>query len=371
MMQPKYSIVQDAIKSKILDGTFLPHQKISSESELMKQFNVSRHTVRLAIGELVSQGWLYREQGAGTFCADRSNQENNRNGSQSKNIAIISTYISDYIFPSMIRGAESILSENGYQVTIFSTNNNPGNEKDILEKILAGSFDGIIMEPTKSAISNPNINYYLNLERLNIPYLMLNAYYEELEPLNIVLDDEKGGFIQAEHLINLGHRNIVGFFKHDDIQGVKRMKGFVKAHRQYQLPIEPRNIVTYNTEDKKTKPVNELKALLASSQDLPTAIVCYNDEIALRLIDVLREENIKIPDDISIVGFDDSNLAQISEVKLTTVVHPKSEMGKQAARLMLEMIKAKSGSYKQDVKKLESIVYEPKLVIRKSTKKMK
>ncbi|WP_347835786.1 GntR family transcriptional regulator [Gracilibacillus sp. JCM 18860] len=74
-MQTKYNIVKQAIKSQILDGTYQPHQKISSESELMKQFGVSRHTVRLAIGDLVNQGWLYREQGAGTFCADRSRED--------------------------------------------------------------------------------------------------------------------------------------------------------------------------------------------------------------------------------------------------------------------------------------------------------
>ncbi|WP_371871266.1 GntR family transcriptional regulator [Lentibacillus populi] len=62
-----------------MDGTYTPHQKVSSESELMKEFGVSRHTVRLAIGDLVTTGWLYREQGSGTFCADRSKESNNKN----------------------------------------------------------------------------------------------------------------------------------------------------------------------------------------------------------------------------------------------------------------------------------------------------
>src|SRR5699024_6236541 len=100
-MKTKYSIVRDSIKSKILDGTYQPDQKISSESKLMKEFGVSRHTVRLAIGDLVTKGWLYREQGSGTFCANRSETEDQLNGSNSKNIAIVTTYISDYIFPSI------------------------------------------------------------------------------------------------------------------------------------------------------------------------------------------------------------------------------------------------------------------------------
>src|SRR5690625_2032428 len=139
-MTTKYNMVKQAVKSRILNGTYTPHQKISSESELMKEFGVSRHTVRLAIGDLVTKGWLYREQGSGTFCANRSETEDQLNGSNSKNIAIVTTYISDYIFPSIIRGAEKYLSENGYNVSLFSTDNNHETEKNVLETILSQNF---------------------------------------------------------------------------------------------------------------------------------------------------------------------------------------------------------------------------------------
>src|SRR5699024_10482403 len=105
-MKTKYSIVKESIKSKILDGTYKPNQKISSESELMKEYGVSRHTVRLAIGDLVTTGWLYREQGAGTFCEDRTKSESETSQVQTKNIAIVTAFISVDIIPSIIRGAE-------------------------------------------------------------------------------------------------------------------------------------------------------------------------------------------------------------------------------------------------------------------------
>ncbi|QGH36573.1 GntR family transcriptional regulator [Gracilibacillus salitolerans] len=370
-MQTKYSIVKEAIKSQILDGTFQPHQKISSESELMKEFGVSRHTVRLAIGDLVNQGWLYREQGAGTFCADRTNEKSQSFVDQ-KNIALITTYLSDYIFPSIIRGAESYLSKEGYQVSLFSTNNDHDNERKFLEKILMQHFDGVIIEPTRSAISNPNINYYLNLERQHIPYLMINAYYDELEPFHIVVDDEKGGLIQTEHVIELGHRNIVGFFKNDDIQGTKRMKGYLKAHRKHNIEIFPNNIVTYNTEEKSSKPIEMLKQILSEPKDKrPTAIVCYNDELAIKLLDVLREAHLKVPEDISIVGFDDSFMAELTEVKLTTVSHPKSEMGELAAKVILDMVKRNKGSKRQQNMENDLIRFDPELTIRNSTAPLK
>ncbi|MFS0638247.1 GntR family transcriptional regulator [Mesobacillus foraminis] len=367
-MATKLDKVKQEIKSRILDGTFQPNQKISSESELMKQFAVSRHTVRAAIGELVNKGWLYREQGAGTFCADRSMDSRLMSGSNQKNIAIITTFISEYIFPSIIRGAESYLSKHGYNVSLFSTNNDHSEEKRILEKILTEQFDGVIVEPTKSALSNPNISYYLNLERQQIPYIMINAYYDELEPVSITMNDEKGGYVQTEHLIQLGHTNIVGFFKTDDLQGVKRMKGFIKAHRKFGVPINPNGIVTYDSSGKAAKPVEALARLLSVEQSArPTAIVGYNDELAILMLDVFREKSISVPEDLSLVGFDDSYMGRLTEVKLTTIQHPQSKMGETAAKMIVNMIKEKNSQQRKSPEKVESVVFEPNLILRSST----
>lgn len=362
ILKTKYSTVKESILSKILDGTYQPNQKISSESELMEEFGVSRHTVRLAIGDLVTEGWLYRKQGAGTFCAE---QEGVPAADQSKNIAIVVTYISDYIFPSIIRGAEKYLSENGYQVSLFSTNNNHLIEKQILEKIISQNFAGIIFEPTKSAVLNPNINYYLNIESKGIPYIMIHAYYDELDPLSITVDDEKGGYLQTEHLIKLGHSNIAGFFKVDDLQGTKRMKGYIKAHREHRLVINPNYMVSYSSDNKDTKPAAELRKFLESSNP-PTAIVCYNDELAVLLLEVLREKKLRVPEDISLVGFDNSYFARV--FGLTTIRHPQSEIGTAAGKLIIQL--ANSPHKPQLDNKVESIVYEPELIIGDTTKEL-
>lgn len=359
----KYKQVKEAIKAAILEGKIAPHQKISSENELVREFQVSRHTVRQAIGELVSEGWLYRQQGRGTFCADREKQSASRDN---KTIAIITTYISDYIFPSIIRGAESYLSSKGYSVLLASTNNQIEQEARCLQNILSKQIEGMIVEPTKSAISNPNLSYYLNMELNRIPYVMINACYPELSPLSITVNDEMGGYIATEHLIQLGHRRIVGIFKRDDLQGVQRMKGFIRAHRAFQVPIRPGMIISFDTEEKFSKPKKVIRQMLSSNSERPTAIFCYNDEIAVQLFDVIRDLNLKVPEDISIVGFDDSHLAEATEIKLTTVKHPKITMGEDAAKLILEMIESK-----KSMSDMESIVYTPELVVRKSTASVK
>ncbi|WP_348981247.1 GntR family transcriptional regulator [Bacillus sp. DNRA2] len=366
MTETKYNKVKGWIRSKILDGTYVPNQKILSESELMKLFKVSRHTVRIAIGELVKEGWLYTERGAGTYCSNRTIHKAESAEIPQKKIAIITTYISDYIFPSIIRGAEAEISQEGYQVSLFSTNNDHDQERRILEAIITQRFDGVIIEATMSATLNPNINYYLHLESIGIPYIMINAFYEELEPISVVIDDEKGGYLQTEHLIKLGHKRIAGFFKTDDLQGVKRMKGYIKALRDHGLSINSKNIITYSTSEKLTKPAECLKAMLDSGTEQPTGLVCYNDELVMRLLDILRQKDMNIPEDISVVGFDNSFLAEITEVKLTTIEHPKSELGKVAAQKILEIIK--KGKTSKQANQLQSVVFDTSLIIRNSTK---
>src|SRR5699024_12693867 len=136
------------------------------------------------------------------------------------------------------------------------------NEKCVHEKIMSRVFDGVIVVTTQSAIYKPNINYYVHLEKLHKPDVMNHAYYDEVNHVSITMEEEKGGFIQTEHLTNLGHQQIMGFFKIDDNQGIKRMKGFLNAHRKNGLSINPNYVITYNTEDKKEKPAQVLTSLL-------------------------------------------------------------------------------------------------------------
>lgn len=363
-MTAKYIQVKEEIKSWILEGQILPDQKIQSENELVETFKVSRHTIRQAVGELVNEGWLYKIQGSGTFCADRNSRSQKING---KTIGVITTYISDYIFPSIIRGIESYLSSKGYSVLLASTNNNIESEKKSLQNILTKNIDGLIVEPTKSAFHNPNLNYYLNLERNKIPYVMINASYTELASPSITMDDEEGGYIATKHLIDLEHERILGLFKTDDLQGINRMKGYIRAHRENGTIPSPEMIINFNTEEK----WEELKAkvkdiLLKENGEKPNAIFCYNDETALSILNVIRELGLKVPEYISIVGYDDSQLAEASEVKLTSVKHPKMCMGETAAKSVVSLLENNNRSYDGGV---DSIAFEPELVIRNSTQK--
>lgn len=350
---PKYKQVKQDVLSWIQDGTIKADELIPSEHQLSRQFSLSRQTVRQAIGELEQEGWLYRKQGKGTFVSARAIGE-------SKTIGIMTTYISDYIFPHIVRGAELALREHGYRLLLFSTDNDKTKEKECLQQLLKYPLSGLIIEPTKSAQGNPNIQQYLSLEYQRIPFVMINERYPEMQCPCIKVDDEQGGFLAAEHLIRLGHTRIAGFFKMDDLQGVQRLKGFMRAHKTYRVPLHPEQILHYTTEEQDNKPL-AYSATLLEKPDAPTAFVCYNDKLAVRLLGVIRTFGLKVPEDISLTGFDDSPLATATEVKLTTLTHPKQEMGKKAAALLLQL------AGEQDLPSESDNMYTPELIIREST----
>jgi GntR family transcriptional regulator, arabinose operon transcriptional repressor len=360
----KYSMVKEQITQWITSGKVKPGEKIHSENELVKMFGVSRHTIRQAVGDLVHEGWLYREQGAGTFCSKPPSQDTPQIQSlqsikNGKNIGVITTYISDYIFPSIIRGIESVLTAEGYTLTLACTNNDVELEKQCLQTMLSRNIDGLIVEPTRSSNYNPNIHYYLELEQNNIPYLMINQYYPQLQPPHIVMNDELGGYIATEHLIKLGHERIIGLFKTDDAQGVNRMQGFIRAFRDHGLSFFPEMVISYTTEEMDKVLLEKVKHFFVVN-DSPTAIVCYNDQLALQAVSILRDLGKNVPEDVSIVGYDDSFLALASDIKLTTITHPKMKMGIDAANWIVSAVE-KTGDT------ANSIVYEPELVVRNST----
>jgi GntR family transcriptional regulator of arabinose operon len=355
---PKYLQLKQEILSWLQSGQLEPHSQLPSEHEIAGQFGMSRQTVRQTLGEMEKEGWLYRLQGKGTFVSqpvDPSTQE-------MLTIGMLTTHISDYIFPHIVRGAEAQLRSKGYSLLLSSTENDKEKERENLQMMLGQSISGLIVEPTKSALGNPNLSYYLSLQVRGIPFIMINARYPELNCPCVSVDDEAGGLMATEHLIQLGHTKIAGFFKIDDMQGVSRLKGFMQAHQQANLPLMPDSVVLYNTEEKLTKPFNSALELL-QQEDRPTAIVCYNDELAVLLLDAIRQIGLSVPDELSLVGFDDSFLATATEVKLTTLTHPKMDMGISAAELLFKMITNKASVQAQD------ILFTPELVIRNSTQK--
>jgi GntR family transcriptional regulator of arabinose operon len=359
--QKKYLFIKQEIKSWILSGKLKAHDQLKTEVELAQSFNISRQTVRKAIGELVNEGRLYRVQGKGTFVTNWVKSM----PSDTRNIGMITTYLFNYIFPNIINGVEEVLHKKEYGIFVSSTNNDFDKEREVLESFLSKPLQGLIIEPTLCALPNPNIDYYLTLEERGIPYVMTNANYPQIGAPTLRLNDEKGAFMAVEHLAGLGHRRIAGIFHCEILQGIRRMNGFINAMKYCGLSLKSQWVGSYNV----IKKDEQIPVLIRTMFDLPaserpTAIVCFNDDLAVSMLDYFRSMGISIPDDLSIVSFDDSSLATATEVKLTTIAHPKEALGRAAAVMLLDAIEKRLSG-------LEDIVFEPKLIIRNSTAKCK
>ncbi|RKD71353.1 GntR family transcriptional regulator [Sinobaca qinghaiensis] len=336
-MKPKYQELFEDIKSKILTGDYEAGERIPTESALQDIYKVSRHTVRKAILELANEGYLRSEKGSGTYVSDQY-QAKSRENANNKIIGVITTYISDYIFPSIIRGVEGKLNEENYSLLLASTNNDAAQEKKALEMMLSFGVNGLIVEPTKSNLYNPNLSYYLSFKAQGIPFVMINAHYEELEVPFFCLDDVQSSYLATKELISKGHTQIGLISKTDDLQGKYRMKGYIKALGEYRLQFQPEHVLSFNTETKGDLHAN-LETFLAENKEALTALVCYNDEVGLEVVTVCRKLGISIPDELSIIGQDNSYIAKTANIKLSTLTHPQEQMGREAADWIIKKLK--------------------------------
>ncbi len=338
---PKYIFLQEYIKGEIASGRMKRGDYIPSENELAAQFGLSRHTVRQAIAGLTNMGILVPHKGKGTMIAPPTGGM----------VGVIITYINNYIFPAIISGINSTLLAAGYSMLLLSSNNRFDKEEQCIEMLSGKPLHGLIVEPTQSALPNPNIGYYRSRLEANFPMVFINGFYKDLDTSYVVEDDKEGGYIATWHLIEKGHKNIGAIFKVDDQQGHSRFQGFSDACRKGGMKVKSENIIWYTTRDAKMVLADESFRALQSC----SAVVCYNDQVALKLAEYLKRQGIHVPADIALVGFDNSELATATELKLTTVQHPGELTGIRAAEILLGGTK--------NVKEM----MKPSLIVRHST----
>ena len=330
----KYLRIVDWLKEKIESGELKPGQKLYSENELSQMFALSRQTVRHAVGILEKEGLVSRRRGSGTYVSDHrlTTLENKTR------IAVVTTYVDSYIFPKTIQGIENCLFEQGYLVQIAFTNNLLERERTILEDIISrNDVAGIIMEATKSGLPNPNLPLIYKLMERRIPILFINSYYPALPLPHVTLADARAAMLAVDYLADAGHTRIGALMKFDDGQGHLRYAGYLEACRKRGIAAGDGRMVWVDTEGEEHLS-DYRERILRNFRDC-TAVLCYNDQIAFQLEGLLAKEGIRVPEDISLVGIDDSDLAELADTRLTSVHYPTEVLGRKAAKNLLSMIK--------------------------------
>lgn len=332
----KYEEIIEWIEKKLENGEVKPGDRLESEHQLCARFGVSRQTVRHAISVLENDGIIERRRGSGTYIKEIVNIEEKE--VKTMRVAVVTTYLHEYIFSMMLQEIEHTLSNAGYEIQIALTNNAIEKERMVLKNLLEKNMvDGIIAETTKSALPNPNLDIYRKIMKKGIPVLFLNSYYKGLDAPHVSMNDTLAGKMVTEHLLKCGHRKIAAIFKSDDGQGHFRYAGYMKAMKDADIELNSQHIVWIDTD--MVRNMREDGGWILRRIQGCTGCVCYNDEVANNLVALCLEQGIRIPEDLSVMGIDDSNLATFCEVPLTSARNPISDVAKVAALEMLEMMK--------------------------------
>lgn len=354
---PRYKQVIDYILSEINSGHLKEGDRMPSEKELSDKFSLSRQTIRHATGELESSGVITRVRGSGSYIG------NPAAGSRPKyrTVAVMLTYVDNYIFPPAVRGISDTLERAGYTMQLAFTDNDIEKEGKFLKKILdADDVDAVIAEPSRSCLPNPNMKYYRAIQRM-VPLVFINSSYPFLDAPCIRLDDEQIGLEAVRYLVKNGHRQIAGIFHCEDLQGRRRYAGYDRGLRESGIVPDPVKVVWLDTES--IANLEPLTDYILRRIDGATAVFSYNDEVACQLIENFTERNIRVPDDFSFISVDDAEIATKVNPAVTTFPHPKRELGEKAAKKILSMI--------QNPAITGDELFMPELIVRDSVKSLK
>ena len=330
----KFVAVQKWVLENIEKNVFKYGTKLPSENFLCKKFSISRQTVRNAFEVLEKDGVVIRRHGSGTYVSKKLGDMRN------KTIGVLTSYLHEYIFPNILQGIEETLTAENYGISIGVTYNRIEAERRFLERMLDLNISGLLIEGTKTSLPTPNIDLYNEFIRREIPIVFMNNYYQELIDIypSVLVDDVGCTKRLTKYLIENGHRKIAGVFKFDDLQGLRRYSGYVEALTEAGIPVDEDVIYWITTYTNNVLSQFDNCPLPDSIKNC-SAVVCYNDQVTSLLYQYFCEQGIGVPDDISMVGFDDSFSSPLAKLELTTVKHPKKALGAKAAGLLMNMVK--------------------------------
>jgi GntR family transcriptional regulator of arabinose operon len=330
----KYKKIASELINRINGKRYKLGDQLPSEIELSAQFGVSRQTIRNSLKLLESEGFIERIKGSGTYVR----KTNAPTPPKRKVIGLISPFHNDYIFPLMIQGVNDVLVENGYSLQLYVTKNKVEIERRVLNEVIHSDLAGLITEPAKSALPNPNMDLYTKIKNSGLPVIQMNAFLPNLDFPVIAMDDFRAGEMAAQYLVNRGHKIIGGIFRSDDQSGQRRYAGFINTLRETNLLSNEDHILWLTIDEILSLDLIHLSELIKTHLRGCSAVFCYNDQLSFRLLSHFKENGIAVPEDISIISCDNSRLAEFASPPLTSIVHPKEEVGILAAENILRLI---------------------------------
>lgn len=321
MKQPLYQLIYDELLAQITSGKLPPEAKIPTEKELSDAYHVSRITSKRALTELEQNGFIYRIQGRGSFVKGESPR------TATKKILFVLPFANDLSLGNFNEGIYSVTNREGYDLLITAA--------DYVEsqsaKTIMESFDGLIFYA-----GNTEAQYDLLLELAghDFPVVTLDKQLYEFPFPAVLADNFQGSFLATKHLIDLGHQKIGYIFgsQHHPQSVRQRYLGYVEA-------LQKKHAAFRTKLDEPNAQIPTAIEYIRNNQ--LTAAVCENDLVAIDLMRCLKKANFRLPQDFSVVGFDDIQAANLVDPPLTTITQDFEVLGKLAGEHILALIHKK------------------------------
>lgn len=277
---------------------------------------------------------------------------------RSQTIGIVVPEITSYFFAMAISGVQDVLDSTGYQLMISQSNESYEEEKKLTGAMSMVRVDGFLISPSSDTTRFDHLEM---LRDSGIPLVVFDRDCPGFRAHKVVVDDYEGAFQAVEYLINTGCRRIAHIGGPDSLStSAHRLNGYLDALKKNNRPVRE-ELVVRSTGFSSECGVEAVKNLL-SLADRPDAIFAVNDAVAIGAMSVIRTAGLRIPEDISLVGFDDEPYAGYFNPSLTSVWQPVYELGVLSANILLAHFdkREEEETYRYEVLK-------PELVIRGSS----
>lgn len=362
--RPLYRQIFNDLKTQIQNGTYAEGSQIPTEKELMTFYGTSRITASRAVRELEALAYVKRHKAKGTFVNSKSQWERITSVPASKTRPFVSI-----VFPAPVSkvalnmevfyGVEKECRRRGYGLSVISLDLEDGNsltaidrEKDLIGEVINSGALGAIILPYSSQ-SSPEM--YSRMLVHAFPFVMIDRKVFGIDSSFVSSDNTNGFYSIIEHLIGHGHRRIafVSGNTYGSTSRSDRFAGYLQAMTKYRVPVRDEYIIhnmvpfDYNqvfydhtvagNEQLRESTIQVLEKLMCLPEP-PTAIATTNDYIAIYTMNIARDIGIRIPQDLSITGFDNLPICSLFTPRLTTVAQDFSGMGQAAVDLLDKVI---------------------------------
>ncbi|WKK84769.1 LacI family DNA-binding transcriptional regulator [Marivirga arenosa] len=279
---------------------------------------------------------------------------------QSFIIGVIIPQIVHHFFSNVINGIITEAEKAGYGIMLYQSNESYQSELRGVQTFQRSMIDGLIISLSDSTT---NVDHLRSLQNHNVPVVMIDKVSNALETAKIICDDFKGAFEATEHLVQIGKTKIAHITGSLEPHTTKeRYRGYKAALKQHNLELKDQFIKKCNlvSQDDGFNATLELM----KQHDKPNAIFCATDPAAIGAIKALKKLNIKIPEDVAVMGFSDWNMSSVIDPPLSSVIQPDQEMGKKAVQLIINEIEL---SKQNKPVQYKTHVMETSLILREST----